>query len=803
MYPNSNKKRRMPSFFRKSFSNSIHVQLPEGKFNRPLKAVKHTTNDGHSNKNAKSPSSPSTPIENPNDVSYLNHKDIRQRAIQIFHTEDNSDATNTAYRLNKWHVKVLHPNNHYRRYFDFFTVVWVLLLMFLIPFDIGFDWYIAPDSQKLFLTLLDFWFAVDILLNFRTGYVHHGTVVMNPQKIASHYLTTWFLIDVLGTLPFEKFVNSGDSTSRKSLKLIKYFKIPKLLRVSRVMKYVRDNYYVYDLVQVFMLIFTLLHIGACVWVGILDPCDELDDVYAGDDVCRQENVYNLYAEAVHSSAVMILGISNFHIVGSHDTLDMLIEKRTSARIRIYVVSTVYMIVGLFAVALLLSEMNVYILGKTQGSAAFQRRRDRVKHEMEYYAVPDDLQLQVRAYFDYIWIHQKQYDDQIALLSDEQMSTDLQRKLALHLFKDVVSHISFFSEIDDLLLGEICLSLRTRIYLPNDMILFKGDVGKELFIVAKGVVEVIRDDLPTNKRRHLSPIFLKNGSFFGEIALVMEKRRTCSVKAKTVCEVNVLQQQAFDTILRERPDFARRMNELVVARQLETRLSQSKKKGVDVKVLKSDLELAVKAVESNMREGLQRRMEFGPMRRQPIKEDPPRQLIDNEQTEKDRNNNPSEVISPDTDFGENEEPSFNVSVNVGTMFDDIAKRSTFVVKRGPPQERAYIGETIDEDESDTESSQESESSENENYPQEYNQTDRFVGHYNPGQRLDIRKVRPSILMALPDKKRKGQQSEISSMIESTRVQSLRERCSLQEKMIQSMLLKIDGANKVKKEPHNKT
>ena len=123
------------------------------------------------------------------------------------------------------------------------------------------------------------------------------------------------------------------------------------------------------------------------------------------------------------------------------------------------------------------------MGKMQGSAAFQRKTDRVNHEMEYYGVPPDLQRQVRAFYDYVWIHQRQYDEKIALLSDAQMSTDLQRKLALHLFKDVISHISFFSEIDDLLLGEICLSLRTRIFLPGDMILFKGDVGKELFIIS--------------------------------------------------------------------------------------------------------------------------------------------------------------------------------------------------------------------------------------------------------------------------------------------------------------------------------
>ena len=157
---------------------------------------------------------------------------------------------------------------------------------------------------------------------------------------------------------------------------------------------------------------------------------------------------------------------------------------------------------LFLVALLRSEMNVYLIGKIQGSAAFQRKVDRVKHEMEYYAVPNDLQLKIKAFYDYVWIHQK------------------------------------------------C---------------------------------------------------------FSKIALVMEVRRTYSVQDQTICEINILKQQAFDSILRENTDFARRMNELVVARQLETSMTKLKGKGFNFRVSKVDLDRAVNTIELNMKECLERRM----------------------------------------------------------------------------------------------------------------------------------------------------------------------------------------------------
>ena len=426
--------------------------------------------------------------------------------------------------------------------------------------------------------------------------------ILNSNR---NYLTGWFLIDLLGTFPFEKIIN-GESASRKSLKVIKYFKIPKLLRISRMMKYFRVRRRVYDVFQVVVLVFTFLHFGACIWMLVLNPCD---DEHMTSDICAQSEVSNIYAESFHLSAAMMLGVSNFHVIGSSTTLDLLVKRKEQNVALIYHISTVLMISGLFLVALLMSELNVFVFGKKQGSAAFQRKVDRVNYEMEYYEIPDHLQMQVKAFYDYVWIHQKQYDDRVALLSDDQMSTDLKRKLALHLFKDVISHISIFSDIDDLLLGQICLSLRSRIFLPGDIIIHKGDIGKELFIITKGVVEVLRDDLPLEKRLSASSIFLESGSFFGEIALIMETRRTCSVQAKTVCDVNTLDQLTFDTILRENPDFARRMNELVVARQLERSISKAGNDEVDCQVSLSDMDTAVSAVERNMKLGLERRMRF--------------------------------------------------------------------------------------------------------------------------------------------------------------------------------------------------
>ena len=85
----------------------------------------------------------------------------------------------------------IEPFNKHRRYFDVVTVIFVLYLAWKIPFSAGIGWYVNPPGLKTFEYFLDVWFVVDICLNFRTGFVHDGHVVMDPHKIAKHYFHFW------------------------------------------------------------------------------------------------------------------------------------------------------------------------------------------------------------------------------------------------------------------------------------------------------------------------------------------------------------------------------------------------------------------------------------------------------------------------------------------------------------------------------------------------------------------------------------------------------------------------------------
>jgi CRP-like cAMP-binding protein len=155
-------------------------------------------------------------------------------------------------------------------------------------------------------------------------------------------------------------------------------------------------------------------------------------------------------------------------------------------------------------------------------------------------------------------------EELNLLHDPGMSLTLRRQIAIYLFKDNLQKIPFFQLATDAVLGMICMQLHQVIYMPDDYIIQEGEIGKELFMIVKGIVRV----LPPNgckKPEAETIILLSEGDFFGEIGVVMEVERTRSVKAECMAELCVLAREGFDKILVEFPEFAIAMKKLIIKR----------------------------------------------------------------------------------------------------------------------------------------------------------------------------------------------------------------------------------------------
>src|SRR5215472_5021091 len=85
--------------------------------------------------------------------------------------------------------------------------------------------------------------------------------------------------------------------------------------------------------------------------------------------------------------------------------------------------------------------------------------------------------------------------------------------------------------------------RSRLLVPEEVVIRKGERGNAMFMISSGAVEVV---LPNDRVR------LGSGDFFGEMALLSGRRRQADVVALGFCRVLVLSAADFQRFLRDYP-----------------------------------------------------------------------------------------------------------------------------------------------------------------------------------------------------------------------------------------------------------
>ena len=76
---------------------------------------------------------------------------------------------------------MLHPNARRRMIWDLFALTMVLIDSLVLPYEMSF--YMDKAEGPLFFIGMTF-FTLDIILNFRTGYVVAGLPILDPLKVA-------------------------------------------------------------------------------------------------------------------------------------------------------------------------------------------------------------------------------------------------------------------------------------------------------------------------------------------------------------------------------------------------------------------------------------------------------------------------------------------------------------------------------------------------------------------------------------------------------------------------------------------
>src|SRR5262249_39069838 len=93
---------------------------------------------------------------------------------------------------------------------------------------------------------------------------------------------------------------------------------------------------------------------------------------------------------------------------------------------------------------------------------------------------------------------------------------------------------------------------------GETIIKEGDIGEQFYMIVRGIADVYTKHNGKNKKIAV----LEKGDFFGEIALLYNKPRNSTVKARTYCDMLVLQRDIFQELMEEFPELKKRIMKII-------------------------------------------------------------------------------------------------------------------------------------------------------------------------------------------------------------------------------------------------
>ena len=194
---------------------------------------------------------------------------------------------------------------------------------------------------------------------------------------------------------------------------------------------------------------------------------------------------------------------------------------------------------------MIAYMSNLILESDVNWTEHKKKVETIKSYMRHRKIPKGLQARIEEYLDYLWTTQKGLDetDIMSLLP-----TTLQQQVSLFCNSRIISTVPLFKGVSSAVSAAIVMQLQPRIFVPDDLIVQRGAWGDEMFLIYRGVVKLVELSESTGVG-----VYLTDGDYFGEIAVLTGGRRMMSVRAVTYCHLYSLQQRLLEGILQQHPE----------------------------------------------------------------------------------------------------------------------------------------------------------------------------------------------------------------------------------------------------------
>ena len=449
---------------------------------------------------------------------------------------------------------------------DAALVLLAIFVIFAAPIELGFHEDMSGEGWVASTTLVaDVLFLLDVPLQFcmcaglapfptrsvhgryalalRRAFSEYGQPVYQLRKISRRYLTGWFTVDLLASVPFDRLVvaGGGGPVAAGVVRLLKCMRFGRVIKAINKYPMLRFSAVV-RILRVLSISIWFSHFLACLFhlLGRSEQMVASPRISAGYFVESMSTGwlehYGLNVEPFGVRYVEAL----FWAFSTMTSISWSLVAPLTVEEKLFTICG--QVVGSVLFAAVMGNITAVLLGLDAAANRLREKTATIKEFSNFNQLPPPVAARLQEYADFAFSIDKGLPS-AKVAAD--MPPNAKEALYFSMYGKMMLRCPLFSACSHDFVAKLCVLLVRQVCLKGDLALEAHEFGRRCFFIKSGKMDVLQDGKVVST--------LSGGSYFGDVGL-MRSEAACTVRCCVNAVLYYLTKDKFESVLVDFPKY---------------------------------------------------------------------------------------------------------------------------------------------------------------------------------------------------------------------------------------------------------